>query len=263
MCLVIFAHQCSPQYPLVVSANRDEFHARATEPSHFWPEQPQVLAGRDLEQGGTWMGTTRTGRFAAITNLRDPARTAPAPRSRGALILNFLAGEASPEAYLAEIRAEADQYAGFNLVVGDLQSLWIFSNSQGSGDPKALAPGLYGLSNAALNTPWPKVTLGKSALAGSLENSTLSHAELATAVHDRGLARPEELANHGLTGEMDQALSAQFITAGVYGTRSTTTLWLTRAGVAHWCERSFDEVGRETGRVEECFRLEQAQSIGL
>lgn len=263
MCLVIFAHQYLPQYPLVVAANRDEFHARATEPSHFWSAQPQVLAGRDLEQGGTWMGTTRTGRFAAITNVRDPARTAPAPRSRGALTLNFLAGEASPQAYLAEIEPQADQYALFNLVVGDQQSLWVFSNAHGNRGPEALAPGLYGLSNAALDTPWPKVKLGKSVLASSLGDATLSHAELATAVHDKGLARPEELANHGLTGEMDQTLSAQFITAGVYGTRSTTTMWLTRGGVAHWCERSFDGVGRETGCVEECFRLEQAQSIGL
>jgi len=263
MCLVIFAHQCSPQYPLVVSANRDEFHARATEPSHFWPAQPQVLAGRDLEQGGTWMGTTRTGRFAAITNVRDPARTAPAPRSRGALTLNFLTGETSPQAYLAGIEPQADQYALFNLVVGDQQSLWVFSNAHGNRGPQALAPGLYGLSNAALDTPWPKVTLGKSVLARSLDSATLSHTELATAVHDRGLARPEELANHGLIGEMDQTLSAQFITAGVYGTRSTTTMWLTRTGAAHWCERSFDDRGRETGRVEECFSLEQAQSIGL
>ena len=263
MCLVIFAHQCSPQYPLVVSANRDEFHARATEPSHFWPAQPQVLAGRDLEQGGTWMGTTRTGRFAAITNVRDPGRTAPAPLSRGALTLNFLTGGSSPQAYLAEIEPQAHQYAPFNLVVGDQQSLWVFSNADASRGAEALAPGLYGLSNAALDTPWPKVLLGKSVLAHSLDSATLSHAELAKAVHDRDLARPEALANHGLTGEMDQTLSAQFITAGVYGTRSTTTMWLTRAGAAHWCERSFDDVGRETGRVEESFRLEQAQSIGL
>ena len=148
-------------------------------------------------------------------------------------------------------------------MVGDLQSLWVFSNAHASRGPEALAPGLYGLSNAALDTPWPKVKLGKTVLARALGGATLSHAELATAVNDRGLARPEELANHGLTGEMDQTLSAQFITAGVYGTRSTTTMWLTRTGVAHWRERSFDEVGRETGCVEECFRLEQAQSIGL
>jgi len=258
MCLVIFAHQCSPLYPLVVAANRDEFHARATEPSHFWQQQPQVLAGRDLEQGGTWMGTTRSGRFAAITNVRDPARTSPAPRSRGALTLNFLSGESTPQAYLAGIEPEAGQYALFNLIVGDRHSLWVMSNAHHNGSPQALTPGLYGLSNAALDTPWPKVTLGKSVLAGSLDNVSISHDTLATAVNDRVLARPEELANHGLTGEMDQALSAQFITAGVYGTRSTTTMWTTRAGASHWCERSYDEMGRETGRVEEYFSLAQA-----
>ena len=263
MCLVIFAHQCSAQYSLVVSANRDEFHARPTEPSHFWETQPKVLAGRDLEQGGTWMGTTRSGRFAAITNVSDPGRTAPAPLSRGALTLNFLAGESTPQAYLAEVEPQADQYALFNLVVGDQHSLWVFSNARGSRGPEALAPGLYGLGNAALDTPWPKVQLGKSVLARSLECETLTHAELAMAVQDRNLARPEELAAQGLRGEMDQTLSAQFITAGVYGTRSTTTLWQTRAGSANWRELSFDEAGQETGRVEESFRLEPAQSIGL
>ncbi|MEP4486378.1 MAG: NRDE family protein [Halioglobus sp.] len=263
MCLVIFAHQCSPHYPLVVSANRDEFHARPTQASHFWESQPQVLAGRDLEQGGTWMGTTRTGRFAAITNVSDPSRTTPAPLSRGELTLSFLAGESTPEAYLAEIEPRADQYALFNLVVGDQHSLWVFSNAHGNRAPKALAPGLYGLSNAALDTPWPKVQLGKSMLAGSLDRAALTHEELAMAVQDRHLAKPEELTSHGLTGEMDQALSAQFITAGVYGTRSTTTLWQTRAGTTHWRELSFNDVGQETGCVEESFRLETAQSIGL
>jgi uncharacterized protein with NRDE domain len=205
------------------------------------------------------MGLTRTGRFAAITNVRDPARTAPAPRSRGALTLNFLTGDTPARDYLEQIETESEQYAGFNLLVGDQHSLWVYSNSHDrrDGGPRALPAGLYGLSNAALDTPWPKVSLGKSALERLLDNGAPSHSELITVVNDRGLARPEELANHGLNGEMDQALSAQFITAGVYGTRSTTSIWLTSNGSAHWCERSFDERGSETGCVEESFELEQ------
>ncbi|MCB1676400.1 MAG: NRDE family protein, partial [Halioglobus sp.] len=118
MCLLLVAHQYDRRYPLVVAANRDEFHARATAAAHFWPEQPNLLAGRDLAQGGTWMGITRRGHFAAITNYRDPAQTAPAPRSRGELPLDYLSGEPEPGAYLRQVARRAAQYAGFNLLVG-------------------------------------------------------------------------------------------------------------------------------------------------
>ena len=143
MCLMIFAHQVLPGMPLAVAANRDEFHARPTAPSGFWPQRPELLAGRDLEQGGTWMGITRGGRFAAVTNFRDPDRTDPAPRSRGELPLDFLCSDLAPAEYLAEIAVRGGDYAGFNLLVGDPQQLWYFDNSPGEA-PMALAPGIYG-----------------------------------------------------------------------------------------------------------------------
>ncbi len=129
MCLLIFAHQTTADYPLVVAANRDEFHARPTAASHFWADHPELLAGMDLEQGGTWMGVTRDGRFAAITNYRDPASTVTAPRSRGELPLGYLTGQQDPQDYLQDIAAQAAQYAGFNLLLGDRGSLWYFANS--------------------------------------------------------------------------------------------------------------------------------------
>lgn len=259
MCLLIFAHRVDPRYRLVLAANRDEFHARPTAPSTFWPEHPDLLAGRDLEQGGTWMGITRAGRFAAITNYRDPARTSPAPRSRGELPLNYLTGDPDPQSYLLGLRERTQEYAGFNLLVGDGDSLWYLTNSLAhqASAPQCLEPGIYGLSNASLDTPWPKVILGKRRLQALLENNEIDHEDLARVVGDRQLADLKDLRRQGLGNGMDQVLSAQFITAGSYGTRSSTTLWSDRQGVVRWRESSFDENGELAGRSEESFRLSE------
>lgn len=242
MCLMIIAHQVSPDYPLLVAANRDEFHARPTAVSDFWSDQPQLLAGRDLQQGGTWMGVTRGGRFAAVTNFRDPARTAVAPRSRGELPLDFLLGLHAPEAFLHEVAERAQEYAGFNLLVGDRASLWYFTNSDAAA-PRKLPAGVYGLSNASLDTPWPKVELGKSRLRSLLSCNRVSHDALLAVVGDRRLADADALRAHGLDGSMDPLLSAQFIVAGAYGTRSSTTLWLDDCDRASWRELSFNALG--------------------
>lgn len=255
MCLLIFAHQPGATCPLVVAANRDEFHARPTAPSRFWPERPALLAGRDLEAGGTWMGVTAQGRFAAITNFRDPDRTAPAPRSRGALPLDFLVGTAGCAEYLEAIAADGPQYAGFNLLVGDGEQLWYFSNvpENGAALPRQLAPGIYGLSNARLDTPWPKVTIGKRALSSVLRAGPPTHRALAEVVGDTGLAEPAALDAQGLRGEMDQLLSAQFIVTPAYGTRSRTTLWRDSEGHTHWREQSFNPQGELTGEQRFAF----------
>ena len=257
MCLLIFSYRVDPRYPLVLAANRDEFHARPTAASAFWAEHPQLLAGRDLEQGGTWMGLTRSGRFAAITNCRDPARTTPAPRSRGELPLGYLTGKQDPETYLSSLLATASEYAGFNLLVGTIDNLWYLTNSATAPPcgPVPLVPGLYGLSNAQLDTPWPKVTLGKGRLQALLGKGALDHDALAAVVADQQLADPGDLLRLGLTDDMAQVLSSQFITTASYGTRSSTTLWADQAGQAHWRESSFDAGGGLTGQREECFSL--------
>lgn len=253
MCLLIIAHRTAPDLPLAVAANRDEFHARPTAPAHFWDSHPALLAGRDLEQGGTWMGITREGRFAAVTNYRDPARSAPAPRSRGELPLQFLTGQRAPADYLAALRPRARDYAGFNLLLGDGRDLWYFHNGPGE-KPRRLEPGIYGLSNARLDTPWPKVQRGKRQLADALADGPAGHERLAAAVADRRTAEPEDLRPAGADAHMERLLSAQFIVSDSYGTRSTTTLWLA-AGRAHWRERSFDSRGEVTGDREETFDL--------
>ncbi|MEH6515495.1 MAG: NRDE family protein [Halioglobus sp.] len=257
MCLIIFAHHYHPGAPLVLAANRDEFFARPTATANFWPEHPNLLAGRDLEQGGAWMGITRGGRFAAITNFRDPAATVSAPRTRGELTLDYLIGNESAQQYLLAVAARQEEYAGFNLLLGDRQQLWFLSNSGEAREaaPKLLPPGLYGLSNAALDTPWPKVVLGKKKLQDCLV-SPPTHTTLAAVVGDQHPASPQDLAGQGLDGEMDQLLSAQFIQAGHYGTRCTTTLWLTEEGHADFCERSYNPEGELTSIVEQQFPLE-------
>jgi len=161
VCLILVAWQTHADLPLVVAANRDEFHARPTAAADFWHDAPHILAGRDLEAGGTWMGITRTGRFAALTNFRDPACHKPDAPSRGRLVSDFLAGEASIDAYLDELAP--DGYNGFNLLLGDGEQLVAFSNV--SNERHVLSPGIYGLSNHQIDTPWPKVSAGKTALA--------------------------------------------------------------------------------------------------
>lgn len=256
MCLILFSYRQHPRYPLLLAANRDEFHARPTQSAQFWPERPDLLAGRDLQAGGTWMGITRNGRFAAVTNFRDPERTSPAPHSRGDLTLSFLEGDESPASYLHRISASAGEYAGFNLLLGDRAGLWYYSNS--APDPSAplqLQPGTYGLSNALLDTPWPKVQRGKQALR-SLAGGAVDHGQLAEVVASGELAGQGELADVGLHGEMDQMLSAQFIVNEAYGTRATTTLWQDQEGMTSWRELSFDAGGNRSGRVTEQFLLE-------
>tara|TARA_R110002110_G_scaffold205066_7_gene416924 strand:+ start:46705 stop:47481 length:777 start_codon:yes stop_codon:yes gene_type:complete len=258
MCLLIIAHQTSDQLPLVIAANRDEFHNRPTARSTFWQEHPTLLAGRDLQQGGTWMGITRDGRFAALTNFRDPARTTTAPRSRGELPLNFLTGVTGPEQYMNALSATAHDYAGFNLLLGDGHGLWYCSNSNGQRDvaPRQLEPGVYGLSNALLDTPWPKVTRGRAAMLEALESAAPDHDRLADVVNDRAIANPVELREQGLDHEMDQLLSAQFIITQRYGTRCTTTMWTDDQGVAHWREVSFDSRGEEQARQTVEFQIQ-------
>ena len=254
MCLLILAHQVAPDYPLLVAANRDEFHARPTAVSDFWADHPGLLAGKDLQQGGTWMGVTRDGRFAAVTNYRDPARTAVAPRSRGELSLAYLTGAQDTESFLAGGATRAREYAGFNLLVGDRHGLWYFSNSDDA-RPQRLAPGIYGLSNARLDTPWPKVELGKARLQALLQGPPPAHGTLATLVSDRRLATQGALAGLGLDSNMEAKLSAQFIVTDNYGTRSNTTLWTDNHNRVSWREESFDAQGTVCAVQQKDFNL--------
>ena len=167
MCLIGIAWKAHPDFPLIVAANRDEFHARATAPSVWWRDAPHLLAGRDLQSGGTWMGITRQGRFAALTNVRDPGGQPAEAPTRGALVADFLCGDAAPASYAARLSAHASHYNGFNLLAGTPEQLW-YGGNRGAAS-QALPAGIYGLSNALLDTPWPKVTSLKTALGAALD----------------------------------------------------------------------------------------------
>tara|TARA_R100000005_G_scaffold96086_1_gene80604 strand:- start:10475 stop:11281 length:807 start_codon:yes stop_codon:yes gene_type:complete len=265
MCLIAFGWKVLTDAPLVLAANRDEFYRRPTAAAGFWQEHPAMLAGRDLEAGGTWMGVTRSGRFAAVTNFRDPAQTAPAARSRGELAVNFLTGETTPEDYLRSLAAAGDDYAGFNLLVGTVEELWYYSNRLGDEPARPLPPGVYGLSNERLDTPWPKLLRARSRLAALIDAGTLDHDALQAAVADRSLAPEHALhpSEHG--ARMDRRLSAQFIVTPDYGTRATTSLTIQRAGkgaetTIAWRETRFDHGGQEAGRND--YRFAAALSPG-
>jgi len=252
MCLILLAWRAHPDYPLVLAANRDEFYARPTLPAAPWAEAPRVIAGRDAREGGTWMGVTREGRWAALTNYRDPAEfQRPAP-SRGHLVADFLLGHASPEEHLSALLPRGREYNGFNLLLADAEALWWWSNRDG--EPRRLPPGIYGVSNHLLDTPWPKVVRGKAALAGLLERpDTLAPDPLLEILLDRTYAADHELPDTGVGAERERALSPLFIATPDYGTRSSTALLLDAAGRAHLVERTFHPAAGDFTEVRQEF----------
>jgi len=238
VCLIVLAYKHHPRYRLIVAANRDEFYARPTSRAHFWDDQPDLLAGRDLKYGGTWMGLTRSGRFAAVTNFRDAAQLGKQPLSRGLMVKDFLTGSASAGEFIEGITAVGDQYNGFNLLVGDGESLAYHSN-RGSGE-NSLQPGIYGLSNHLLDTPWPKVLRAKKALQRLVEEPGAVHLDsLAVILTDQTRAEDSELPDTGFGRDWERALSSPFIITPTYGTRASTVLLLSADGRVRFRERSF------------------------
>ena len=240
VCLIVFDWRphASQGALLTLAANRDEFYARPAAAMGWWPDVPELLAGRDLQGGGTWMGITRSGRFAALTNFRAPAATNSTAPSRGELVAGFLRDQASPADYLAGIGPRAHLYSGFNLLVGDLakRDLRWFSNcaDMSAGDARALATGSYGLSNALLDTPWPKVVAKKAGLLACMEAfgdaPAAQRDALLDLMRDPSTAPDETLPSTGLTLERERALSAAYIRLPNYGTRCTTVLQVGSGG---------------------------------
>lgn len=238
MCLVLFAWKAHPDHALILAANRDEFYSRPTAPAAPWPEAPNVVAGRDRQGGGTWLGVTRTGRWAAITNFRDPREFSRQGPSRGGLVAEYLRTDRSPSDYVESVAADADEYNGFNLLVGDSGSVWWFSNRA----PDAAGPvdaGVHGLSNALLDTPWPKVTRGKRELSDLLSGPAPDSSRLLEILMDRTLAADHGLPDTGVGPELERALSASFILTPGYGTRSSTALLIGRNSTVELVERTF------------------------
>ncbi len=235
MCLLVLAYRTQTDCPLLLAANRDEFYDRPAAPAQFWPEAPRLLAGRDLLAGGTWLGVTRDGRFAAVTNYREARTVTPPPRSRGDLVRDYLLGDTSADRCARSLPAHAADYAGFNLLCGDRQSLWWYSNR--GGPPRQLAPGIYGLTNDQLDTPWPKVQASKAALAGLCKDGAPPADALLELLQDRRTHPASADPAIGLDTTLAQALSAIFIDTPRYGTRCSTVLRISAEGRAEFVER--------------------------
>lgn len=227
MCLIVFAWQVVPGMPLVVAANRDEFYARASAPAAWWEDHPHIYAGRDLQGGGTWLGVARNGRFAALTNIRAPSEKNLEAPSRGALVANYLAGQATAQEYIADITNDAATFNGFNLLVGDCNQLIWFSNKKGadSRNGQPLPPGIYGLSNDQLDSPWPKVIRTKAQFASLLFQGA-PEAAFFDMLSDTARAPDYRLPKTGVSIELERLLSAVCIDSPTYGTRSSTVVRL-------------------------------------
>jgi uncharacterized protein with NRDE domain len=252
MCLVLVVWRAHPMYPCLVAANRDEFHARPTARAEWWPDHPEILAGRDLEAGGTWLGITRRGRFAALTNYRDADQRRVGTPSRGALVTSVLESGASVAEGLTYLRDVSANYNGFNLIFSDGERLGIYESVLGAG--RELGPGIYGLSNHLLDTPWPKVQNAKTRLEAALSGLT-DTAPLLELLRDDRPASDTELPRTGVSLEWERLLSSAFVRTPDYGTRCSTIIRFDARGRAYFDEWSWNSVGADIGRTNLQFEL--------
>lgn len=239
MCLIVLAYKTHPRYRLVLAANRDEFYDRPTRNLAYWDDFPKVLAGRDLKAHGTWLGMTRAGRLAAITNFREPHNIKTQAPSRGQLVTDFLTGNEPPEQYGGRILATGQRYNGYNLLLGDLDSLCYCSNR--SAKITKLGPGYYGLSNHLINTPWPKTEQGKQKMQALMNRSEkVDPASLFAMLQDRSLPPDNQLPDTGVGLEWERILAPLFIQSVIYGTRSSSIILIDRSGQVTFTERTYD-----------------------
>ncbi len=243
MCLVVFAWKMHPEYRLVLAANRDEFHKRPAQELHWWPDYPDILAGRDLQAGGTWLAVSKPGRFATVTNYREQLSSRSGLRSRGEIITNFVGSKAPAGNFVASL--ENDNYAGFSLLAADRNELWYVSNR---GDEAVqLAPGVYGLSNASLDTPWTKLVRTRDALRNLAGSGEVDETTLLRIMADRTPAPSADVEAGNLPFVLAKALTAPHIVSAEYGTRCSTALTWSEQEKITVCERRFDAAGTASG----------------
>jgi uncharacterized protein with NRDE domain len=256
MCLAVIALDVHPRYVAVVAANRDEYHARPAERAHWWRDSAghELLAGRDLEQGGTWLGVNRRGRFAFVTNVREPGRHDPAAPSRGSLVPAVLADEANVQASVDSAVRRGARHNGFNVVAAE-DGIAAFGSNRGP-RLQTLRAGIHGVSNAWLDTPWPKLLRAKSGLAAWVAREDADIDGLFDVLADRAAAPDHALPETGLGRERERLLSSPFIVSPDYGTRCSTVLLIGRDGVVRLHEQTFDASGTRTGQVEASFRID-------
>jgi len=247
MCLIVVAWRADPRFSLLLAGNRDEFHARASAVAAPWPGAPHVVGGRDLQAGGSWLALAPGGRFAAVTNVRDPSAMRAAARSRGELVSAFLLGAMPAGEYASAVWAQRAAYNPFNLLVGDGSSCWYVGSR--SGPPSALEPGVHAVSNAELDTPWPKVRRARAAMESALASESPDMA-LAGMLADRERAPDAELPDTGVGLEWERRLSAPFIVGQEYGTRASSLVHVRADGTGRLVETSHGPGGILGGRVE-------------
>ena len=253
MCLVLIACRKHPRYPLVLAANRDEFHARPAEALRWWNGSPRMLAGRDLQAGGTWLGLDAAGRMALVTNYRDPSSPRPDAVSRGSLVGDFLDGRQGAAEFAQATAARAGQFSGFNLLAFDRDGLG-YVTSHPEPRARALPPGIYGLSNRQLDTPWPKLLRARERFERELANDRPEPAALMQILSDRSIADDDALPDTGIGLQWERLLSAAFIVSESYGTRCSTVVMTGNDGVVSVEERSHAPDGSTTIRVRIAYR---------
>lgn len=254
MCLILLAWRSSAEFPCVLAANRDEFHRRPAAAAGWWPGG-KILAGRDLQAGGTWLGLTRSGRFAALTNYRDASRPRRASRSRGGLVTHLLESANSVPEDLEWLREVSPGYDAFNVIFSDGATLGVFESMVGVG--RELGAGVYGLSNHLLDTPWPKVRQAKSRLTSALADLENADA-LMHLLRDDQPASDAELPQTGISREWERLLSSAFIRAPDYGTRCSTVVRVDRGGGAAFDEWTWNPRGEAAGRAAFRFDITRA-----
>lgn len=239
MCLIHFHHLEHAHYKLILAANRDEFYQRPTEQAHFWPDAPYLLAGRDGLKNGTWLGVTKEGRVGALTNIRDFSMDENDKKSRGAIVRDYLSSQEPPEVFLEKLSKEKDEYAGFNILVGGADDLYHYNNQLD--EITRVTPGTHSLSNASLNTPWPKVVRGKKMLADYVASSeSVKTDDLFSILEREEEAADSALPETGIGLEMERKLSASFIRTPEYGTRSSTVLLVDKEYNLTFKERTYE-----------------------
>ncbi len=249
MCLILIAFQTVAEHPLVIAGNRDEFHARPAQKADWWPDDSNLLGGRDLQAGGTWLAVHRSGKFAAVTNYRDSDSSKRGKRSRGHLVSEYLQGDLTPNEYLKTL--QGDDFAGFNVLVSDGQTLAYLSNrSEISGE---LPPGVYGLSNASLDTPWEKVERSKNKLEGLIDAGAVNETSLLRVLGDQDKGPVDEVKPSRLPFATAHAITAPFIVLPEYGTRCSTVVLADQDGRWSLLERRFAADGSKNGESRYSF----------
>jgi uncharacterized protein with NRDE domain len=249
MCLILFSFKNHPEYPLILAGNRDEFYGREAQQAHFWNSIPSMLAGKDLRAGGTWLGVSEKGEFGAVTNYRDLRNPIDGDRSRGEIIPGFLAQNGSIEKKLHQVKKNYPKYSGFNLLAGNADQLYYMNNI--NREFRTVNPGIHGISNAFLDTSWPKVEKAKVAFGEAIKPASIDRSKILNLLQDSESFSLEKLPDTGLNPEMEKAVSPIFIKTENYGTRCSTLLTIDNGGLVHFTEKTYHINGEETESLKE------------